>query len=394
LNKYTIRDLAVKGKRVFIRVDFNVPVDDAGRIASDNRITAALPTINYLREQGGIPILASHFGRPKGVPNLKYSLRPVAERLSELLNRPIKFAPDCIGPEALKAVRGLVPGDVLLLENLRFHAEEEKNDLGFARALAGLADFYVNDAFGAAHRAHASTEGMARLFPAPAAGLLMEKEINYLGRVLEFPVRPFVAIIGGAKFRDKLGVIRNLVTKVDRLLLGGGLVFNFLKAQGLEIGSSLHEDGLLEETRALLKETKIQIPTDVVIGNRTDAAADARNVTVREIARDWIGLDIGAATAEAYRRLITPAKTIIWSGPMGMFELDQFAGGTQAVAQAVAEATAKGALSVVGGGDTGAALSKFDLKKQVSHVSTGGGACLEFLEGRNLPAVAVLKDKA
>jgi phosphoglycerate kinase len=393
LNKYTIKDLALQGKRVFVRVDFNVPMDEAGKITSDNRIRASLPTINYVLSQGGIPILASHFGRPLGTRDLKYSLKPVVKRLAEVLGRAVKFLPDCVGPETEAKVRRARPGDVVLLENLRFHAEEEKNDPGFAQALAKLADLYVNDAFGAAHRAHASNVGMAKLFPLPAAGLLMEREIVYLSQALESPGRPLVAIVGGAKISHKLGVIKNLSDKVDTLLLGGGLVFNCFKAKGWEIGQSLHEDELLEEARALLDEPKIRLPADVVVGNSKDKNAEARNVPAEAIPRDWFGLDIGAASARDYAEIVSRAKTIIWAGPMGMFELDQFANGTRAVAEAVVEATVKGATSVVGGGDTGAALGRFGLKKQVSHISTGGGACLEFLEGRSLPGIAALKDK-
>lgn len=393
MNKFTVKDLPVKGKRVFVRVDFNVPMSNTGKILSDNRIKAALPTINYILEQGGIPILASHFGRPKGKRDPKYTLRPVAEHLSGLVNRPVKFAPDCIGPETETLVKATRFGDIVLLENLRFHPEEEQNDPAFAAALAGLAELYVNDAFGAAHRAHASTQGMAKHFAVPAAGLLMEKEICFLSKVTEQPVSPFVAIIGGAKVSDKLGVIRNLLPRVDTLLLGGGVIFNFLKAKGFEIGKSLWEPDLMAETKSLLGETKIRIPSDVVVGNSTDKTAQARNVAANAIPADWLGLDIGSESAAQYADIIARAKTIVWAGPLGLYELDQFAAGTQAVAQAIAEATARGATSVVGGGDTAAALGKFGLKKQVTHVSTGGGASLEFLEGRELPGIAALKDK-
>jgi len=393
LAKCTVKDLNLKGKRVFVRVDFNVPTDDTGRITSDNRIRAALPTIAYVLEQGGIPVLASHFGRPEGVPDLKYTLKPVAGRLAELINRPVKFASDCIGPETERLVKATKHGDIVLLENLRFHAGEEQNDPVFARALAGLVDLYVNDAFGAAHRAHASTEAMARLFPMPVAGLLMDKEITYLSQVLEQPGRPFVAIIGGGKIADKLGVIRNLLPNVDTLLLGGGLVFNFFKARGWEIGRSVWQEKVMDETRALLPETRLKLPEDVRIGSTSDKTAQVRNVPASAIPADWYGLDIGDATAAEYAGIVAQARTIVWAGPLGMYELDRFAVGTQAVAQAVAEATAKGAVSVVGGGDTAAALGKFGLKKQVSHVSTGGTACLEFLEGRRLPGIAVLKDR-
>jgi phosphoglycerate kinase len=393
LNKYTVRDLALKGKRVFVRVDFNVPMSSDGKITSDNRIKAALPTINYILEQGGIPILASHLGRPKGQRNPAYTLRPVAECLSGLLNRPVKLAPDCVGPETEALVKAARFGDIVLLENLRFHPEEEKNDPMFAKSLADLAELYVNDAFGAAHRAHASTEGMAKYFLTPAAGLLMEKEITFLSKVTENPQPPFVAIIGGAKISDKLGVIRNLLPKVNRLLLGGGVIFNFYKAQGLEIGKSLCETDLLEETKSLLGEAKIALPSDVVVGSSVDKAAQAKNVATNAIPSDWFGLDIGVESATGFASEIARAKTIVWAGPMGLYELDQFANGTQAVAQAIAEATAKGATSVVGGGDTAAALGKFGLKQQVTHVSTGGGASLEFLEGRTLPGIAALKNK-
>ena len=393
MNKYTVRDLALKGKRVFVRVDFNVPMSNDGKITSDNRIKAALPTINYILEQGGIPILASHFGRPKGLRNPAYPLRPVAECLSGLVNRPVKFAPDCIGPETEALVKTTRPGDIVLLENLRFHPEEEKNDPQFAKSLADLAELYVNDAFGAAHRAHASTEGMAKYFLTPAAGLLMEKEITFLSRVTEQPEHPYVAVIGGSKVSDKLGVIGNLLPKVDTLLLGGGIIFNFLKAKGLEIGKSLFEPEMMRETTSLLKEPKIRLPSDVVVGDSTDKTAQARNVAADAIPADWLGLDIGSAGASDFADIISRAKTIVWAGPMGLYELDQFANGTQAVAQAIAEATAKGATSVVGGGDTAAALGKFGLKQQVTHVSTGGGASLEFLEGRSLPGIAALKNK-
>jgi phosphoglycerate kinase len=339
-------------------------------------------------------VLASHFGRPKGTPDHKYSLKPVAERLAELVGRPVRFAPDCIGPETQSIVKSTRPGEIVLLENLRFHAGEEANDPVFSRALALMVDLYVNDAFGTAHRAHASTEGMARIFPMPAAGLLMEKEIAFLSRVLENPAQPAVAIIGGGKVSDKLGVIRNLLPKVDTLLVGGGLVFNFLKAKGLEIGRSVWQEKMLGESKALLSEPKLRLPEDIRIGSTADKTAQVKNVPADAIPADWHGLDIGDAAAAAYAGIVTRARTIIWAGPLGMCELDEFAVGTQTVAQAVAEATARGAVSVVGGGDTGAALGKFGLKKQVSHVSTGGSACLEFLEGRQLPGISVLKDRA
>ncbi|MEO0093373.1 MAG: phosphoglycerate kinase [candidate division WOR-3 bacterium] len=393
MKKLSIKDLPIKNKKVFVRVDFNVPMDETGKIRSDARIQAALPTIEYIIKNQGIAILASHLGKPKGKRDLKYSLRPVAQRLSELLKKPVLFAEDCIGESVEKVISETKPGDVVLLENLRFHPEEEKNDPNFAKALANLADLYVNDAFGTAHRAHASTEGMAKLFDKPAAGLLLEKEIDYLSSVIESPQHPFVGIIGGAKISDKLAVIKNLLLKVDNLILGGGLIFNFYKAKGYEIGKSIFEPELLNEAKGLLNEKKVYLPEDVVVSNNTDGLGIINTVAWNEIPSDFIGLDIGSKTIKSYQALLRSAKMIVWAGPMGMFEIEQFAQGTKAVAEAVVTATQNGAISVVGGGDTVAALEKFGLTDKVSHASTGGGATLEFLEGKTLPGIAVLKDK-
>lgn len=390
MKKLTVRDLDVRGKKVFVRVDFNVPLDDQGRITDDTRIRSALPTIRFLVDRPAVVVLASHLGRPKGV-SPKESLRPVAERLAELLGKSVAFAPDCVGPEPARILDGTKPGDVVLLENVRFHPEEEKNDPGFSRQLAILADRYVNDAFGTAHRAHASTEGMAKLFADPAAGFLMEKEIDYLGRVTENPARPFVAILGGAKVSDKLGVIANLLPRVDAMLLGGGLVFTIFKASGIPIGKSIFETDRIEYARDLARDKKIALPEDLVAAPDRDASL-VRSVDVGSIPDGWMGLDIGPRTIVNFTSSIARAKTVVWAGPMGVFEKDRFAAGTREVGRAVADATRSGAVSVVGGGDTVAAVVKFGLADRVSHVSTGGGASLEFLEGKELPGVTVLKD--
>ncbi len=392
MKKLTVRDLEVSRKKVFVRVDFNVPLDTNQHITDDTRIRAALPTIRYLVERDAIPILASHLGRPKGVSS-KESLQPVANRLAELLGKPVRFATDCVGTEAELAVAQAVPGDVVLLENLRFHPEEEKNDPEFSKKLAGLADLYVNDAFGTAHRAHASTEGAAKLFDTPVAGFLMEEEIDYLSRVLENPERPLIALLGGAKISDKLGVIANLLPKVDRMLLGGGLVFTFFKAMGFAIGKSVFEEDKLDYARSFQGNQKISLPLDIVIADRKDALAQSKVADAASIPADWLGLDLGPRTIDNYKNIVRNAKTIVWAGPMGVFEIDKFASGTREIGKAVAEATKTGAVSVVGGGDTVAAITRFSLTAQVSHVSTGGGASLEFLEGKELPGVKVLKDR-
>jgi phosphoglycerate kinase len=387
--KKTLRDLEVQGKRVLVRVDFNVPMQD-GQITDDRRIRESLPTIQYLLERGAKVILMSHLGRPKGKPDPQYSLRPVAERLSELLGRPVRFLEDCVGEAVEQAVQAMAPGEVVLLENLRFHPEEEANDDGFARALARLGDLYVNDAFGSAHRAHASTEGIAHYLPA-VAGFLMEKELRYLGSVLTQPERPFVAILGGAKVHDKIGVIQNLLPKVDRLLIGGGMAFTFLKAQGYEIGRSLLDSDSLEFARRVLQEAgqKIVLPVDVVVAPSPEAETQAQVVPVDQIPPDQMGLDIGPQTVARFREIVRLARTIVWNGPLGLFERAAFAEGTRGVLQAVAES---GATSILGGGDTAAAAEQLGFADRITHISTGGGAALEFLEGRTLPGVAVLMD--
>jgi phosphoglycerate kinase len=385
----SIRDLDLNGKRVFIRVDFNVPLQKNEKgdmeITSDKRIKASLPTIQYALEHGAGVILASHLGRPKGKPNPEMSLKPVAARLQELLGRPVVMAPDCVGPEveALKPA----PGGVLLLENLRYHAEEEKNDAEFAKKLAGLCDVYVNDAFGSAHRAHASTEGMIKFVPVAAAGLLMDQELKYLGMAVGNPVRPCVAILGGAKVSDKIEVIRNLGKVVDRLLIGGAMAYTFLKAQGLPTGNSLVEADKVELAGNLLKElgSKLMLPVDHVVVS--EIAAGAANEVVETIPEGKIGVDIGPKTIEAYAKVIGGAKTVIWNGPMGIFEKPPFEKGTVALARAVAES---GATSVVGGGDSEKAIKVAGVTGKITHVSTGGGASLEFLAGLQLPGVAAL----
>jgi len=389
--KLSVRGLDVKNRRVFVRVDFNVPLAGGGSIRDDSRIQASLPTIRLLLDRGAAVILASHLGKAKGRPDPEFTLRPVASRLAELLGRPVTFVPDCIGPAAQQAVAEARGGSVLLLENLRFHPGETGNDPGFCRELARLADAYVNDAFGTAHRAHASTAGMAALFPKPAAGLLMERELEFLSRVVTSPDRPYVAVIGGAKVSDKAGVIRNLLPLVDRLLVGGGAAFNFLKARGLEIGRSVWEPELLESARALLTDPKLRLPVDVVVAGSKDAGAGA-TVPVEQLPADQMGLDIGPETCAQYAREMAGAKTIVWAGPMGVFENPALAAGTESVARAMAKATAGGATTVAGGGDTVAALNRFGLGASMTHVSTGGGASLEFLEGKVLPGVAALAD--
>lgn len=390
LSKQTVRDADVRGKRVFVRCDFNVPLEN-GAITDDIRITASLPTLNLLRENGAALILASHLGRPKGGPDPKASLAPVAARLSELMGLQVKLLPDCIGEEVEAACAALQPGEVVLLENVRFHPEEEKNDPAFAAALARLADVYVNDAFGTAHRAHGSTEGIAHHLPA-YAGLLIEKEINYLGGALDTPKRPFVAIMGGAKVADKIPVIESLLPKVDTLIIGGGMAYTFFKAQGWEIGTSLLDADSLEFCAQLLKEhsDKILIPTDTVVAPKFAPDAPPHVVSSNQIPADQMGLDIGPDTRTRFSETIRNAGTVVWNGPMGVFEFDAFAAGTIAVAQALAESEA---VTIVGGGDSAAAVEKFGFADRVSHVSTGGGASLEFLEGKVLPGIAALLDK-
>lgn len=390
MNKKTVRDIDVAGKRVLVRVDFNVPLEK-GQVTDDTRIRAALPTIRYLVDHRARVILMSHLGRPKGGPSDDLRLEPVARRLSELLGKEVRYVRDCIGPEVEAAVQALGEGDVLLLENLRFHPEEEKNDPAFAAQLAKLGDVYVNDAFGAAHRAHASTAGIAQYLPA-VAGFLMEKELTFLGKALENPERPFVTILGGAKISDKIGVIRNLLSRVDRLLIGGGMANTFLKAQGYEMGDSLVEMESLDTARELLQAAggKLRLPVDVVIADRFDNDAERRVVKVDAVPAGWRVLDIGPETVEAFRAELANAKTVVWNGPMGVFEFPNFAAGTFAIAETLASLPAT---TIVGGGDSVAAVQKAGVAYQITHISTGGGASLEFLEGRTLPGVAVLLDR-
>ena len=388
----TLSDLDVSGKKVFVRVDFNVPIKN-GAITDDTRIRASLPTIKHALDKGATVILASHLGRPKGKPNPEYSLRPVAARLSELIGRPVEFADDSVGEAAQRAVEKAGRGGVVLLENLRFHAEEEKNDDTFAQQLASLADVYVNDAFGSAHRAHASTEGIVKHVKQSAAGLLMAKEVEYLGRVLHNPERPFVAVLGGAKVSDKLEVIENLLARVDALLIGGAMAYTFLKARGVNVGKSLVEEDLLDsareiERRAAERKLRFELPVDHVVAPKLEAGAPADTLAVTDPAiGDRMGLDIGPKTIATYRDIIAGARTVIWNGPMGVFEIDQFARGTIDVAKAVAQV--KGT-TVIGGGDSIAAVAKAGVTDRVTHISTGGGASLEFLGGRTLPGVAAL----
>ncbi len=395
--KLSIRDLDIEGRRVLIRVDFNVPLKD-GVIGDDTRIRASLPTITHALERGASVVLASHLGRPKGNPSSQLSLRPVAGRLSDVLGRRVIFARDCIGDPAREAIEEAEGsrGGVVLLENLRFHAEEEKNDPPFAAALARLAERYVNDAFGAAHRAHASVEGITKHMPRAAAGLLMEEELKYLGQALESPERPFVAILGGAKVSDKLEVIENLIGKVDRLLIGGAMAYTFFKSRGVPIGRSLVEDDKLEAAReieghAAKRGIRIELPVDHVVTDRLEsgAAHEALDVGDARIG-DRLGVDIGPATVAAFERFIRDAKTVVWNGPMGVFEIDAFAAGTHAIARAVA---AVNGTSIVGGGDSIAAVRKSGVADRITHISTGGGASLEFLGGRTLPGVAALADR-
>ncbi|WP_409302643.1 phosphoglycerate kinase [Peribacillus sp. SCS-155] len=394
MNKKSIKDIDVKGKRVFCRVDFNVPMEN-GNVTDDTRIRAALPTIQYLSDQGAKVILASHLGRPKGQVVEELRLTPVAKRLSELLGKNVAKANEAYGDAAKAEVEKLNGGDVVLLENVRFFPGEEKNDPELAKAFAELADVYVNDAFGAAHRAHASTEGIANHLPA-VAGLLMEKELDVLGRALSNPERPFTAIIGGAKVKDKIGVIENLLDKVDNLIIGGGLAYTFIKSQGHEIGKSLLEEDKLDLAKSFIakaeeKGVKMYMPIDVVVADDFSADANIKEVDINSIPSDWEALDIGPKTRELYADVIKSSKLVIWNGPMGVFEIDTFANGTKRVAEALADS--EGTYSVIGGGDSAAAVEKFNLADKMSHISTGGGASLEFMEGKELPGVVALNDK-
>ncbi|MFZ4984141.1 MAG: phosphoglycerate kinase [Blastocatellia bacterium] len=396
--KLSIRDLDLSGKKVFIRVDFNVPIED-GRVTDDTRITSAIPTIQYAIDKGARVILASHLGRPKGQRNLKYTLRPVAEHLARLLGRPIAFAADCVGDEAARVVNSLADGDVALLENLRFYAEEEKNDPDFSARLAALCDLYVNDAFGTAHRAHASTAGLTASVPTAAAGFLMEKELRYLVETLAKPERPFVVILGGAKVSDKIQVIENLLKSADSILIGGAMAYTFLKARGLETGKSLVEADKTDlaaslEVAAREKKVNLLLPVDHQVAAGPDDGSNAHSVSVEATPADLMGLDIGPETSRLYAEVIGSARTIIWNGPMGMFEKPPFDLGTRAIAEAVAAASEQNhATSIIGGGDSVAAIHESGLADKITHISTGGGATLELLAGDLLPGVAALTEK-
>ncbi|MDQ0220042.1 phosphoglycerate kinase [Peribacillus cavernae] len=394
MSKKSIKDIDVKGKRVFCRVDFNVPMEN-GNVTDDTRIRAALPTIQYLSEQGAKVILASHLGRPKGQVVEELRLTPVTKRLSELLNKNVAKSNEAYGDIAKAEIEKLDNGDVLLLENVRFYPGEEKNDPELAKSFAELADVYVNDAFGAAHRAHASTEGIAKHLPS-VSGFLMEKELDVLGKALSDPERPFTAIIGGAKVKDKIGVIDNLLEKVDNLIIGGGLAYTFVKAKGYEIGKSLLEEDKIDLANSFIKKAeekgvKLYMPVDVVVADDFSKDANTKEVAIDSIPVDWEALDIGPKTRDIYADVIKSSKLVIWNGPMGVFEIDKFAGGTKEVAEALGEAD--DTYSIIGGGDSAAAVEKFDLADKMSHISTGGGASLEFMEGKQLPGVVALNDK-
>jgi phosphoglycerate kinase len=390
MNKKTVRDIDLKGKRVLMRVDFNVPMAD-GAVTDDKRIRAALPTIQYVLGQGASLMLMSHLGRPKGGPDPEFSLKAAAEALSKLLGRPVQMAPDCIGPEVEALARALQPGEILMLENVRFHKEEEKNDPEFARKLAALGDVYVNDAFGSAHRAHASTEGVARYLPA-VSGFLMEQELEYLSRATENPARPYVAILGGAKISDKIAVVENLLSKCDTLIIGGGMANTFLAAKGYNMQDSLVEQGSLETARAIMGNAggKLLLPVDAVVADKFEAEANSQVVDVDKIPVGWRMLDIGPKSIDLFEGVLKGAKLVVWNGPMGVFEFPKFAEGTFAIARLLATT---GATTVIGGGDSASAVKKAGVAKQMTHVSTGGGASLEFLEGKELPGVAALNDK-
>jgi len=398
VNKKTVRDISPAGRRVLMRVDFNVPLDENCRVTSDKRIRAAVPTIEYIISRGGRLILMSHLGRPKGERVSKMSLEPCVEVLSGLIGKPVKFAADCVGEVAGKAVAELADGEVLLLENLRFHKEETDNDPDFCRSLASLADIYVNDAFGTAHRAHASTEGVTAFVSTAVSGLLMEKEIQYLHGAVNNPVRPFVAVLGGAKISGKIDVIDNLLPKVDRLIIGGGMAYTFFKAQGLEIGGSLCEEDKVSLAGELLQKAsgKLLLPVDCVVSDKFDfgerTVGRLKVVPAEGIEPDWEALDIGPETVKAFSTVLDGAKTVVWNGPMGVFEIADLAKGTEEVASKIAEITDSGAQSIIGGGDSVAAVEQMGLSGRMTHISTGGGASLELLEGKELPGLAALND--
>ena len=398
MNKKTIDDIQLKGKKVLVRVDFNIPLDDNQKITDDTRIKESLTTIKKIIGDGGSAILMSHLGRPKGKVNLKYSLKPTVERLSELLKITVKFATDCRGEKAKEAVDSLKDGEVLILENLRFYDAEEANDPEFAKELASFGDVYVNDAFGTAHRAHASTEGVTKFISSCVAGYLMKKEIEFLGMAVGSPKRPYLAILGGAKITGKIDVIQNLMKKVDVLMIGGGMTYTFYKAMGLEIGKSILDaekvdlaKSILEEVKA--KNIKLLLPVDCVVADKFEESANTKVVTKDAIPSDMQALDIGPETIELYSKEIKAAKTVVWNGPMGVFEIEKFAVGTNEIAKVLSEATKEGVTTIIGGGDSAAAIAKIGLEKSVSHVSTGGGASLELLEGKELPGLAALNDK-
>ncbi len=390
MEKMTVKDIDLKGKRVLMRVDFNVPME-GGNVTDDKRIKAALPTINYVLEQGASLILMSHLGRPKGGFDPEFSLKAAAKVLADLLGVPVQMAPDCVGPEVEKMAKALKPGDVLMLENTRFHPEEEKNDIELARKMALLGDVYVNDAFGSAHRAHSSTEAVAHLLPA-VSGFLMEEELEYLGRATSNPEHPYIAILGGAKISDKILVVENLLTKCDKLIIGGGMANTFLVAKGLNMQDSLAESGSVDTAKAILEKSgsRIILPVDAVIADKFEAEANSRTVDIDKIPAGWRMMDVGPKTLELYKTTVNGAKLIVWNGPVGVFEMPKFAVGTFALAKLLAES---GATTVIGGGDSASAVKKAGVAKQMTHVSTGGGASLEFLEGKELPGVAALLNK-
>jgi len=390
MNKKIVRDIDLKGKRVIMRVDFNVPMTE-GKVTDDKRIKASLPTIKYVLDQGASLILMSHLGRPKGGPAPEFSLKAAAEVLANHLGRPVRMAPDCVGPEVEKMAKALKPGEVLMLENTRFHKGEEKNDLELAKQLAALADVYVNDAFGSAHRAHSSTEGIARFLPA-VSGFLMEQELEYLGRAVSNPEHPYIAILGGAKISDKIKVVETLLSKCDKLIIGGGMANTFLAAQGYNMQDSLVEADAIETAKSILQKSgdKIVLPVDAVIADKFEADANSQIVDVDKIPAGWRVMDVGPKTLELYKSALKGAKLVVWNGPVGVFEMPKFAEGTFALAKLLAESSA---ITVIGGGDSASAVKKAGVAKQMTHVSTGGGASLEFLEGKKLPGVAALQDK-
>ncbi|HEY5132764.1 MAG TPA: phosphoglycerate kinase [Candidatus Krumholzibacteriaceae bacterium] len=398
MRKKTLRDVNLKGRRVLMRVDFNVPLSKEGMITDDTRVRASIPSIDYIAEQGASCVLMSHLGRPKGKKDMAFTLRPVADALGELVEYPVRFVGDCIGADVEKSASALRPGEILLLENVRFYPNEEANDPGFARELSKLGDLYANDAFGTAHRAHASTVGVTQYFKERVAGFLMEKELEALEGLLSSPARPFVAVMGGAKVSGKLELIKNLLERVDRILIGGGMAFTFFKAAGLEVGKSLVDEELVPLCREIMERTdagrgkRIFLPVDCIVAKEISAASESKLVSTGDIPEDWAGVDIGDKTVDLFRVELLAAKTAFWNGPMGVFEVPKFAGGTKRIAKIMADITKRGAKTVIGGGDSVAALNQLGLADKISHVSTGGGASLELLEGKKLPGVEALSD--